>query len=243
MVVDKFGVLVVPGAEFGAHLAAVDEEGGTGDVAGGVAGEEGDGLGDFARLAAAAERDGAEIVLQGFRLGEVGLGEGGADEAGADGVDADAVGAEFIGGGMQNAEDSGFAGVVGDQVGFAIVAVGGGGEHDGAAAAGLHVGGGELDGAEDAGEVDVEGAGEEFVGGVGEGHVAADAGVSDDGIDGVEPLERGFERVALGYVDGGEVEDVDGGAEVAEEADGSCADAGGSAGNDDSLVVEANHAS
>jgi len=213
VVVKKFRLLVVPGAEFGAHLAAVHQERRASDVTGSVAREEGDGLGHFARLAAPAQGDGAEILLQGFRFGEMGLGERRADKPRADGVHPDAIRAKLIGGRMQNAEDAGLAGVVGDQVGFAIVAVGGGGKDNGAPAARLHAGGGELDGAEDSGEIDVQGAGEELVRGVGKGHVAADAGVGDDGVNGFEPGERGFEGVALGDVDRGQVEDVDLGSE------------------------------
>src|SRR5690606_38382691 len=115
---------------------AVDGDGDAGDVAGVVAGEEGDDGGDLLGLGTAAERDSADEVLG--QLGDVGsgltaeeLGEhGGLHGAGADHVDTDAVGGALEGEGAGEGDEGSLGHRVEGAEGGADERRGGGGHGD-----------------------------------------------------------------------------------------------------------------
>ena len=251
MAVLEIGFGVLPGAEFATHLAAVDKEGGAGDVAGPIAGEEDGGFGDFVGLAAAAEWDGAEVVLDDVGRVKGGLGKAGADEAGVDGVNTDAKGAKFVGGGVEDAEHAGFGGVVGDEVLFAVIGIRGSGEDNGAGTVGgFHAGGGLLQRFEGGGEVEREGLVPDFAGGVLQRFDDAGAGVDEEGVGDAGVVEGRLEAFAggdvavelvAGEVDVGvrvDVEDVDIGGAGGQAASDGAADAMGAAGDDGGFAFE-----
>ena len=66
-------------------------------------------------FASPAERNVAKIFFQDRGSGELALGKTGSNKARAYGIHADSPGAEFVGGGMEDAQQAGFAGVISDQ--------------------------------------------------------------------------------------------------------------------------------
>ena len=87
--------------------AAVDVDGGAGEVAGVVAGQEGDDGGDFVGGGHPADRDVAGEF--GFLLVGGADADGGVDGAGGDGVDGDAAVGDLAGQGFGESEDGGLA--------------------------------------------------------------------------------------------------------------------------------------
>src|SRR6202011_4699626 len=102
----EMGNFFVPSAELARHLAAVDQERRTRDVGGYVRREKHDGIGYFARLAAAPERNVAKILLEHGRIYKRVLGQRRSDQSWTNGVDADAVRTKLVGGGVQDAKNA-----------------------------------------------------------------------------------------------------------------------------------------
>src|SRR6185295_20186351 len=80
------------------QIAAVDVEGGAGDVAGLLGGEEADEVGDLGGRAEALNGEGARVGGELLGCGVLPR-QLGVDETGADRVDGDAEGSELLGGG------------------------------------------------------------------------------------------------------------------------------------------------
>ena len=102
---------------------------------------------------------------------------------------------------VQQPEEARLAGVVGEEARFAVEGVGGGGDHDGAAAARFHEAGGGAEGFEGAGEVNGEGAVPGFARGLLEGGEGGDAGIDHERVRRTGFGECGFEGGGAGDVD------------------------------------------
>src|SRR5205085_12076128 len=83
--------------------AAVDVVGGAGDVAGLLAAQEGDQVGDIVHVAVATHRDTGEELRLALAL-EGAAGDVGVDQAGGNGIDRQAVRADLAGQGPREAE-------------------------------------------------------------------------------------------------------------------------------------------